>query len=229
MDCTYTTFRVQSPISLHLQCQEFSLVIHALLQLGDNEDAYNLASHLEQAAQAQDRGEIGEGCLACVRTHINPSDEGSYVQLTETGKNIRYHPYREGEGQNEQQGKGNCKRNGKVKAHAAIANWGIGDKMAKTSNVSCEAVISTLAVAHPQALRCDLDAWIEALQDLRPEYGSFLSDDSLSTVLQRCQDSTDSFLKSEFIYMLSRVQLAIKCQRQVLSLLSSGLSNLFEL
>jgi hypothetical protein len=77
---------------LHLQRQEFSLVIHALLQLGDNEDAYNLASHLEQAAQAQDRGEIGEGCLACVRTHINPSDEGSYVQLMETGKNIRYHP-----------------------------------------------------------------------------------------------------------------------------------------
>jgi hypothetical protein len=59
MDCTYTTFRVQSPVSLHLQRQEFSLVIHALLQLGDNEDAYNLASHLEQAAQAQDRGEIG--------------------------------------------------------------------------------------------------------------------------------------------------------------------------
>jgi hypothetical protein len=216
----YTTFRVQSPVSLHLQPHEFSLVIHALLQLGSNEDAYNLASFLEQAAQAQDRGEIGEGCFACVRTHINPSDEGSYVQLTETGKNTRYHPYREGEGQNEQQRNlRSCKRNGKVKAGAAIARWGVGDKMAKTSNLSCEAVISALAVAHPQALRCDLDAWIEALQDLRPEYGSFLLDDSLSTVLQRCQDSTDSFLKSEFVSMLSRVQLAIKCQRQVLSLL----------
>jgi hypothetical protein len=165
---------------------------------------------------------LGEGCLAYLQTHINPSDEGSYAQLTETGKNMRYHPYREdreGEGQNEPQGKRNCKRNGRVKGRAAIANWGIGEKMAKTSNLSCEAVISALAVVHPQALRCDLDVWIEALQDLRPERGSFLLDGSLSTLLQRCQDSTDSFLKSEFVSMLSRVQLAIKCQRQVLSLL----------
>jgi|SRR5882757_1455101 len=153
-----------------------------------------------------------------MQTHINPSDEESYAQVT--GKNLRYHPYREGEGQNDHhQGKRNCKRNGRVKAGAAVANWGIGEKMAKTSNMSCEAVISALAVAHP--LRCDLDTWIEALQDLRAdsEYGSFLVDDSMATVLQRCQGSTNSFLKGEFISMLSRVQLAIKCQRQVLSLL----------
>jgi hypothetical protein len=225
MDCT--TFQVQSPFSLHLQPHEFSLVIQALLQLENNEDAYNLASHLQQAAQARDQGEIG-GCLAYLQTHINPSDEGSYAQLTETGKNMRYHPYREdreGEGQNEPQGKRNCKRNGRVKGRAAFANWGIGEEMAKTSNLSCEAVISALAVVHPQALRRDLDAWIEALQDLRPdlrdpqpERGSFLLDGSLSTLLQQCQDSTDSFLKSEFVSMLSRMQLAIKCQRQVLSL-----------
>jgi len=231
MDCT--TFQVQSPFSLHLQPHEFSLVIQALLQLENNEDAYNLASHLQQAAQARDQGEIG-GCLAYLQTHINPSDEGSYAQLTETGKNMRYHPYREdreGEGQNEPQGKRNCKRNGRVKGRAAFANWGIGEEMAKTSNLSCEAVISALAVVHPQALRRDLDAWIAALQDLdlqdlrpgglqglQPERGSFLLDGSLSTLIQQCQDSTDSFLKSEFISMLSRMQLAIKCQRQVLSL-----------
>jgi len=57
MDCT--TFQVQSPFSLHLQPHEFSLVIQALLQLENNEDAYNLASHLQQAAQARDQGEIG--------------------------------------------------------------------------------------------------------------------------------------------------------------------------
>src|SRR5882757_8848415 len=62
MDCTYTTSQVQSPVSLHLQRQDFSLVIHALLQLGNNEDACNLASHLQQTVQAQDQGgEIGEG------------------------------------------------------------------------------------------------------------------------------------------------------------------------
>jgi len=33
-----------------------------------------------------------------------------------------------------------------VEAGAAVANWGIGEKMAKTSNISCEAVISMLAV-----------------------------------------------------------------------------------
>jgi hypothetical protein len=60
MDCM--TFRVQSPVSLHLQRQEFSLVIHALLQLGNNEEASDLASHLQQTAQVQDQGgEIGEG------------------------------------------------------------------------------------------------------------------------------------------------------------------------
>src|SRR5882757_9117348 len=145
-----------------------------------------------------------------MQTHINPSDEESYAQLTGTGKNLHYHPYPEG--------KRNCKCNGRVKASVTVSNWGIGEKMAKTSNIFCEVVISTLAIAHPQAL---LDAWIDALQDLwaDSEYGYFLVDDSMSTVLQQCQGSTNSFLKSEFISMLSCMQLAIKCQRQVLSLL----------
>src|SRR5882757_769437 len=144
-----------------------------------------------------------------MQTHINPSDEESYAQLTGTGKNLHYHPYLEG--------KRNCKHNDRVKAGATVSNWGIGEKMAKTSNISCEAVISALAIAHPQAL---LDTWRDALQDLRAdlEYGYFLVDDSMSMVLQQCQGSTNSFLKSEFISMLSHVQLAIKCQRQVLSL-----------
>jgi len=175
------------------------LVIQALLQLENNEDTYNLASHLQQATQACDQGEIG-GCLAYLQTYINPSDEGSYAQLMEMGKNMRYHPYRgdqEREGQNEPQGKRNCKRNGRVKGHAAFANWGIREEMAKTSNLFCEAVISTLAVVHPQALCHDLDTWIAALQDLdlqdlrpgslqglQPERGSFLLDGSLSTLIQ---------------------------------------------
>lgn len=59
MDCSYSTFGDQPPVSLHLQHQEFSLVIQALLQLENNKDAYDLASHLQQAAQAQERGEKG--------------------------------------------------------------------------------------------------------------------------------------------------------------------------
>jgi len=73
-----------------------------------------------------------------MQTHINPSDEESYAQLMGTGKNLCYHPYLEG--------KRNCKCNGRVKASTAVSNWGIGEKMAKTSNISCEAVISALAI-----------------------------------------------------------------------------------
>src|SRR5882757_6876338 len=127
-----------------------------------------------------------------MQTHINQSDKKTYaIILTRTGKR-------------------NCKCNGRVKAGTAVSNWGIGEKMAKTSNISCEAVISALAIAHPQAL---LDALIDALQDLRAdlEYGYFLVDDSMSMVLQWCQGSTNSLLKSEFISMLSCMQLAIKC------------------
>jgi hypothetical protein len=62
MDCT--TFQVQSPFSFHLQRHEISMVIQALLQLENNEDAYNLASHLQQAAQAHDWGEIGGGLFS---------------------------------------------------------------------------------------------------------------------------------------------------------------------
>ncbi|KAG1845832.1 hypothetical protein F4604DRAFT_1688598 [Suillus subluteus] len=78
-----------------------------------------------------------------------------------------------------------CKRNGA--ALQAAVNWEIGENMAKTSGASCEAIISTLAVAHPQVLQQDMDAWIASVNDVLLDTASPLEDHSLAAILRRCQ------------------------------------------
>jgi hypothetical protein len=154
-------------------------------------------------------------------TYLLGEESPTQQEVHPTQKNLRYHPYQDREDE-PRVAEGSCKRNGKVKNTAAAdvaSSWKIGDKMAKTSNASCEAVISALAVAHPKGLRQDLDAWIKAIQGPQPKPGPILLDDSLLMVLQWCQDSGNSSIKCEFFSMLSRVQLAVWCQRQVSSLL----------
>ena len=141
--------------------------------------------------------------------------EGSLTQQSDeevhlTRKNLRYHPYRDS-GDEPRVVEGS-KRNG----GARDAGWKVAGRMAKTNGASSEAFISALAVAHPQSLCQDLNTWIEIIQ---PTPGHVLVDNSLPTVVQRCQDSGDSSIKCRFISILSRVQLTIWCQRQVSSLL----------
>ena len=103
-----------------------------------------------------------------------------------------------------------CQRNGRALRVGAAESFAIGKAKAKTSNASCEALISALAVAHPQILRHELDAWVEAIRTGE----CYLSvNDDLPAVLHQCQNSANSSLRSQFLSMLGRVQLAFKCRR----------------
>ncbi|KAG2139899.1 hypothetical protein BD769DRAFT_1384213 [Suillus cothurnatus] len=78
-----------------------------------------------------------------------------------------------------------CKCNGT--ALQVAVNWEIGENIAKTSGASCEAIISALAVAHPQALQQYMDAWIASVKATLPDTTLSLEDHSLAAILKHCQ------------------------------------------
>ncbi|KAG1800743.1 uncharacterized protein HD556DRAFT_1304758 [Suillus plorans] len=183
-------------MDFNLSEKELSLAIYALLQLRER-DAHLLALRLQHAVATdleldQDEGES-----------YDPSGEQEfqthhYHCLTRSiAHRSRHHPYVEGENLDEGQEVGagiaeprskpkrKCKCNGA--ALQAAVNWEIGENMAKTSNASCEAIISALAVAHPQVLQQDIDTWIASL--------------------------ATGATHITFLSVVSQIQLAVKCQR----------------
>lgn len=118
---------------------------------------------------------------------------------------------------------GVCQRNGRALEAGIAESWTVGKNMAKTSNMSSEALVSALAAAHPQILRHDLDSWVEAVQLVgHPQVQVNLD---LSALVRQCQESENTSLRSQFFSMLGRIQLAFRCRRQVLRCLLLILSH----
>ncbi|KAG2071285.1 hypothetical protein BDR04DRAFT_1154448 [Suillus decipiens] len=195
--------------------KELSLAIYALLQLRERE-VHLLALHLQHVVATDlepDQDEVsGEGesydpsgdeeiqtphtyltCSIAQKSHHRPHVEGENLQQDQEA----------GAGLAEQRSrpKRKCKCNGT--ALQAAVNWEIGENMAKTSSASCEAIISALAVSHPQALHQDIDAWITSVKATLPDTALSLEDHSLVAILKQCQGLATGAMHITFLSVVS--------------------------
>ena len=110
----------------------------------------------------------------------------------------------------------NCPRRGG--ALVAGARWTIGENTARSSNVSAEAVIGSIA-SFDASQRMDLTSWISsilgAIKGVGNEKGS-----GLPSLMERCATFSGIGVGWNFMTMVSRLQLAVICLRYVFGMLS---------
>lgn len=168
---------------------EFRLILQGLTQLGD--DGQNLASRL----QSMDTGLPMALSLSSVHTMQMPCETHQYPV---PGKGMEPPPYR-----------GDCARNSKK---LTGMHWTIGDKMARTSTVSSDAVISALAGIRQEYL----DEWLDCVKHY-DGISRWHMDDSLPAAIQRCNSLHSKGVGTSFMQMLSYIELAVKSQRFVMT------------
>lgn len=110
----------------------------------------------------------------------------------------------------------NCPRRGG--ALVAGARWTIGENTARSSNVSAEAIIGSIA-SFDASQRMDLTSWISsilgAIKGVGNEKGS-----GLPSLMERCATFSGIGVGWNFMTMVSRLQLAVICLRYVFGMLS---------
>jgi hypothetical protein len=175
-------------IMYQLSPTEFRLIVQGLIQLGD--DGQNLASRL----QSMDTGLPMTLSLSPVHTMHIPFETHQYP---DPGKGVEPLPY-----------KADCPRNSKK---LTGMHWRIGDKMARTSTVSSDAIIAVLAGIDRECL----DGWLECIKCCH-EVSDWHLDDSLPATIQRCNSFHSKGVGASFMKMLSYIELAVKSQRFVI-------------
>jgi hypothetical protein len=110
----------------------------------------------------------------------------------------------------------NCPRRGGPLV--AGARWTIGENTARSSNVSAEAIIGSIA-SFDASQRMDLTSWISsilgAIKGMENEKGS-----GLPSLVGRCRTFSGIGVGWSFMTMVSRLQLAVNCLRYVFDTLS---------
>jgi hypothetical protein len=101
-------------------------------------------------------------------------------------------------------------------------HWNIGDRMARTSTTSSDAIISALAGIHPESNMLILDSWIDSVRHNTWQLSVIANlqveekHNGLLSVVQRCNLFTSADVGVKFLLMVSYMELAVRCQRYVI-------------
>jgi len=169
-----------------LSSKDFQLIIQGLTQLSD--DGKNLASRLGQTLSPL------------------PTEAGVTLQILHNsapapgGQDPAFDPPR-----------GDCPRNSKKLV--ARMRWKIGDKMARTSTASSDALISALAGIHPESNTMHLNSWMDNVRHQEWALSRSQHDNGLSSVILRCHVFSSKDVGAKFMLMLSYIELSVTCQR----------------
>jgi len=110
----------------------------------------------------------------------------------------------------------NCPRRGG--ALVAGARWTIGENTARSSNVSAEAIIGSIA-SFDASQRMDLTSWISSILGAIKGVGNEKGN-GLPSLMERCATFSGIGVGWNFMTMVSRLQLAVICLRYVFGMLS---------
>jgi hypothetical protein len=169
-----------------LSSKDFQLIIQALTQLSD--DGRNLAARLGHTLSPL------------------PTEAGVILQISDDSalpsgvQDPAFAPPR-----------GDCPRNSKKLV--AGMRWKIGDKMARTSTASSDAIISALAGIHPESNTMSPDSWMDSIRHHQWALSRSQHDDGLLSVIHRCHVFTSKDVGAKFMLMLSYIELSVTCQR----------------
>jgi hypothetical protein len=113
----------------------------------------------------------------------------------------------------------NCPRRG---APLVVgARWTIGENTARSSNISAEAIIGSIA-AFDTSHRMDLCTWVSSMLDAIKDSKKLpVQDSGLSSLMGKCSMFSGIGVGWCFMTMLSRMQLAAECLRYVFGTHSS--------
>ncbi|OAX31168.1 hypothetical protein K503DRAFT_806306 [Rhizopogon vinicolor AM-OR11-026] len=100
---------------------------------------------------------------------------------------------------------------------------------ARTSNVTADTMISTLAAAHLQSSYA-IEDWMSSISSsIRNFHEHEFSDHSLASTVRRCQGFTQRGVGISFLSMLAYIQVSVGCQMKLLSDGGHGPRNLTQL
>jgi len=173
---------------------EFRLIIQALIQSGDD------GKHLALRLQPMDNGpHVPKFMLSPLPTETSPRQDP--MTMTIPGKEVGARPH----------DPRNCTKLARI-------HWNIGDKMARTSTASSDALISALAAIHPESHATSSDWWMDSIKYRLGVTHAHCNDslaNSLLPVIERCATLTSKDVGVRFMLMLNYIELAVECQRFV--------------
>jgi hypothetical protein len=152
------------------------------------------------ASSAQTSGMPARSAISKVRQH-------PYARMGDPGRDRNTHP-------EEHPDPLNCPRNGRPLA-APVA-WREQAKSVQSNNITAHALLGALATSHVDATSPSLNVreWVDNIASYlqNPLYVN-LGGGSIGDTIKRCRSTFQQETGSNFVSMLTYMQLAIQCQR----------------